>query len=262
MAKRLEYKYLVPISLADSIREDMRPYVAMDQFAEKQNAKEYTVRSVYYDTPRFDCYSEKIEGLKVRKKFRIRGYDIPDKNSVVFLEIKRKYNNFIDKDRAPFLWKNMDEFFLYRDLDQHIISVSGNGKEKGDAGKFLYHYYSRALQPTVLVIYDREAFFGKFNKSLRFTFDKNIRSTLFPSLDMLYEEEQIKYAMPKYFIFEVKFYSGLPSWIQSIIKRYQLPRMALSKYTICIDSHKSPKKFKRGMYSNLTQNQFSKVEAA
>lgn len=257
MAKRLEYKYLVPKSLVDAIRADMRPFVEIDQFAEKQQAKEYTVRSVYYDTPKFDCYSEKIEGLKVRKKFRIRGYNIPDKNSIVFLEIKQKYNNFIDKNRAPLMWNQIDEFLFYPDLDKYIIPFSGNGKEKGDAQRFLYHYYSQALRPAVLVIYDREAFFGKFDKSLRFTFDKNLRSTLFPSLDMLYKEEQIKYAMPKYFIFEVKFYTGLPAWIQSIIKRYQLPRMALSKYTICLDSHKAPKKFARGKGSNFSQYTFS-----
>ena len=197
MAKRLEYKYLVPNFLVDAIRADMRPYVEIDQFAEKQETKEYTVRSIYYDTSRFDCYKEKIEGLKVRKKIRIRGYDTPDNNSIVFLEIKRKYCNFIDKNRAPLLWNQLDEFLLYRNLDKHIISFSGNGKEKSDAQRFLFHYYSYSLQPTVKVIYDREAFFGKFNPSLRFTFDKNLRSTLFPSLDMLYKEEQNKYAMPK-----------------------------------------------------------------
>lgn len=254
MASRLEYKYLVPRSQVDAIRAEIQPYVAIDQYADKQDANEYTVRSIYYDNSRLDCYSEKIEGLKVRKKFRIRGYNTADANSIVFLEIKRKYINFIEKNRAPLPWRQLDELLLYRDLNKHIMLLSGNGKEKIDAQRFLYHYYSESLRPVALIVYEREAFFGKFNSSLRITFDKNLRSSLFPSQDMLFEKKQTKYAMPKYFILEVKFYTGIPAWMRSIIRRYQLPRMALSKYTICIDSHKSPRKFGRGRNLGLTDN--------
>jgi hypothetical protein len=95
----------------------------------------------------------------------------------------------------------------------------------------------------VLVVYDREAFLGKFDPSLRLTFDKNLRGMIFPSLAMLYDEDCLKSAMPKHFIFEVKFFRGtLPAWVKSILKRYEVPRMALSKFTICLDSHKSLKK--------------------
>lgn len=221
----------------------MRPYIELDPYAKKRELQEYTVRSVYYDTPAFDCYDEKIEGLKVRKKFRIRGYNNQEKDSIAFLEIKRKYSNYIEKNRAPLLSRELGELFSTRKLDKHIISFSGNGKEKRDAQRFLYHYYGRGLRPTVLVIYEREAFVGKFDSTLRITFDKNLRSSAFPTLDMLYEEQQIKYGMTKYFILELKFNSGLPAWVQSIIKRYNLPRMALSKYTICLDSHKVVNKF-------------------
>ncbi|MFH1515138.1 MAG: polyphosphate polymerase domain-containing protein [bacterium] len=256
MANRLEYKYLVSSELLNPIRTDILPYVEVDPFAQKRYAKEYIVRSVYCDTPRFDCYWEKIEGLKVRKKFRIRGYDHPEKNSVVFLEIKSKYENFITKSRAPLLWEHLQNVLAAHDLDKYIISFSGNGEEKIDARRFLYNYYRRTLRPTVLIIYEREAFFSKFNPSLRLSFDKNLRSTLFPSMDMLYREEQVKLAMRKYFILEVKFYTGLPAWVQSIIKRYQLSRMALSKYTICLDSHQTPGKFSRRDLPLLSQFQF------
>lgn len=260
MPGRLEYKYLVSNTLLDAIRADMRPFVELDPFAAQKASNAYTVRSIYYDTPSFSCYHEKHAGVQARMKFRIRGYDTPDKDSVVFLEIKRKYNNFIDKNRAPLLSTELDTLFETRDLDKHILSFSGNGKEKSDAQRFLYHYYRYGLRPAVLVIYDREPFIGKFDSRLRFTFDKNLRSTLFPSLDMLYEEKQIKYAMPNYFIFEVKFFTGLPRWIPSIIKRYALPRMALSKYTICLDSHKSPRKFAQGLA--VSRASFSKPALA
>ena len=95
----------------------------------------------------------------------------------------------------------------------------------------------------MLVVYDREAFFGRFDRSLRITFDKNLRSTVFPSLDGLFEDQGLKYAMAKHLIFEVKFFrSALPAWVQSIVSRYDLPRMALSKFSICLDAHKVPRR--------------------
>ncbi|MEM8484402.1 MAG: polyphosphate polymerase domain-containing protein [Bacteroidota bacterium] len=247
MPGRFEYKYLVPDKLRDEIRAAMRPYVKVDPFAAKQGKNEYTVRSVYYDTHDFSCYDEKHAGVKVRKKFRIRGYDTPGKDSVVFLEIKRKYNNNIEKNRAPMLAEDLATALEGGNIDDSIISFSGNGKEKKDAQRFLYHYNRRRLRPAVLVIYDREPFFSKFDPKVRLTFDKNVRSTLFPSLGMLYKEHQIKYAMPGHFILEVKFFTGLPHWILRILERYQLKRMALSKYTICLDSHNGPRKFRYGL---------------
>ena len=255
MVWRLEYKYLVPNSLLDRMRSDMRPYTEIDQFAEQRASNEYTVRSVYYDTPQFDCYDEKMDGLKVRRKIRIRGYDQAEEDSVVFLEIKKKYANFIAKHRAPLLRRNLDALFSSRDLEQYIIPLSGTDREKGDAQRFLYHYYRHGLRPAVLVVYEREAFHGKLDPSLRLTFDKNLRGTIFPSLDMLYEEKRLEYAMSRHFIFEVKFFRGaLPAWVLSIIERYSLPRMALSKFTICLDAEDEP-----GKASQMRSRVFSPV---
>ena len=66
----------------------------------------------------------------------------------------------------------------------------------------------------------------------------NLRSALFPSIDRLFHEN-LTYAMTKNFILEIKFFSGLPKWFKSIVIRYNLPRLSLSKYTICLDSHKN-----------------------
>jgi hypothetical protein len=44
--------------------------------------------------------------------------------------------------------------------------------------------------------------------------------------------------MPGEWIFEVKFFrSALPAFVRSLIHRYRLPRLALSKYAICMESH-------------------------
>ena len=250
MAKKLEYKFLVPTNRLDSLRADIKPFVKLDPFAEKGDANEYTVRSIYFDTSGLECFSEKIEGIKIRKKFRLRGYNTKSDESVLFWEIKRKYNNYIDKNRAPFLYKNLESVIGDKKLKKGIIS-SGNGKEVADAKRFLYNYYRKGLRPVVLVIYDREAFHSKFDPSFRVTFDKNLRSSLLPSIKDLYNNNHIKFGMPGYFIFEVKFFRGMPSWIINILKKYELNRRALSKYTICLDSHKAPKIFSQIMFQEF-----------
>ena len=236
MSGRIEYKYLVPNAHLDAIRAAILPYVTTDPFAE-QGHGEYTVRSVYFDTPQSACYHEKLDGLEARKKFRIRGYNHADQESVVFLEIKRKHGNCISKHRAPLLHADLDRFMAAPSLDSEMLRTDIASQARGDANKFLYYYYRLRLRPSVLVVYDREAFMGRFDASLRMTFDKNLRGEVSPSLAGLFRDRGLEQALAGHFIFEVKFFRGaLPVWVISLIKRFALKRMALSKFTICLDT--------------------------
>ena len=128
MMDRLEYKYLVPHDFLDTLRQEIRPYLVMDDHARCRPAKQYTVRSVYFDTFGLDCYHDKKEGLKVRAKYRLRGYDELQAGSVVFLEVKKKYINFIGKHRAPVLWRNIEA--LFSDFEVILSTVSAQLAEE------------------------------------------------------------------------------------------------------------------------------------
>jgi uncharacterized protein (DUF1786 family) len=41
----------------------------------------------------------------------------------------------------------------------------------------------------------------------------------------------------KQFILEVKFFQVLPQWISRVLEKYNVTRMAVSKYTSSIDTH-------------------------
>ena len=120
-----------------------------------------------------------------------------------------------------------------------MLTENGFSNSLKDAEKFLHHIYKRTLKPTVLVVYDREAYYSKFDHKLRLTFDKNLRYNLFPSMDKLYCDDNLKAALPGYFIFEVKFGHGFPNWLSNILTDFGLWRMALSKYTICLEKEKA-----------------------
>lgn len=236
-ANRLEYKFLVPTAIVSDIRRAIAPYVRFDAYSEIRKEKEYTVRSIYYDTANFDCYEEKVEGFLEKKKFRIRGYNSLKECSTVFLEIKRKLHDFIAKDRAGFQYRELDTVFSGPGVRPQAC------EHQAAARHFLYYYYRRRLLPVVLIVYEREAFYSKFDGHLRITLDKGVRSQLYPTLDMLYYNSGLKYALPQTSILEVKFYRGLPLWIRSLARAYHLQRLAVSKYAICLDSHPDAHKF-------------------
>lgn len=253
MSSRYEYKYLVPNELIDNIRNDIVLFMELDSFAKKHSNGQYTVRSIYFDSPEFECYKEKRDGVKIRNKYRIRGYDNQSDKSITFLEIKHKDTNCISKSRAPLYFATLAKSLYSRRIDHYVLSFSGNGVEKKDAHKFLYYYYLKKLHPAILVIYDREAFLGKFDSSLRVTFDKNLRSVIYPSLKQLYSEEGAKKTVKNHFILEIKFFGNLPAWIKALVTKYSLDRRALSKYTMSLETHDEFKN-RRFTKSNIISN--------
>lgn len=243
---RLEYKYLVHNRYLDSLRRMLQPYVDLDQHVQDdREVQEYTVRSIYYDTSRMEYYHEKLAGIRTRKKLRIRGYNHYDKQNIVFLEIKRKYENYIGKNRSALKYHDLGELLKTGDIEEFALTENGFAKSIEDGERFLHHMNMKSLKPVVLVVYDREAFFSKFDSSLRITFDKNLRYMSFPKLGHLYNDSELRYALKDHFVFEIKFYAGFPSWLSQILTKLELSRKAVSKYTICLEAEKLLNPMKR-----------------
>ena len=235
---KFEYKYLVPCELLPEIRMLISPFMERDGMMNFGGPEGYTVRSIYFDTPRYDYYHEKKDGLKIRKKLRIRGYNAYNPENFLFLEIKRKNAKKLMKNRAAVIYKHLNDLLFTGNTRKYILTDKGLKEPLENAGRFLFNLHNSLLQPVVLVIYEREAFFGKFDSSMRITFDKNLRSSIDPELHELYKEENIKYTAPGNFVLEVKFYDIFPSWMKKIIYSLGLKLDTFSKYTRCIDEHK------------------------
>jgi len=256
----LEYKYLISTIDFKKIKSEMLPYLILDSNADKKTKKEYTVRSVYFDTLQWRYYFEKIEGIKIRKKVRIRAYDDYSENKLVFLEIKRKNENYVSKNRATLFLDNLEKLFTTRNVEEYIISRGENGEAKEDAKKFLFYLNSEKLKPTILITYDREPYSYKFDKSLRITFDKNLRFLTSVNHYNLFEEGKLQPALKNKVIIEVKFSHPYPHWLSNIFTRYSLQRKAISKYTICLDTDKDfnpSSNYKKLALSNSSSLQFS-----
>jgi hypothetical protein len=222
----------------EELRRFIKPYVIGDDHIHIGETNEYTVRSIYFDTHHLDEYHKKLAGIYRRRKVRVRGYDFKREDSLVFLEIKRKINMSISKNRAPLLYRNLDHLLSTGNLK--YVQIRGDFPESADnASKFLFHYFRFHLKPVVLVMYEREAFINKFDHSERITFDKYLRSRSYPKIDDLFSNDNVKHTLTKQFILEVKSNKGFPAWMTPIVNRFELKREALSKYTMSIDTHTS-----------------------
>lgn len=233
---RREYKYLVPTVYLNDLRSEFMPFVKLDKYSFIRPNNEYTIRSIYFDTRKLDFYYEKVEGVKNRKKLRIRGYNELSDNSIVLLEIKRRLNDLIDKNRALMLYRDLNVLFGTGDIENYIPSSKKNNLE--DAKRFFYNFTRKSLIPISLVVYEREAYFSKFNSDIRITFDKNLRYKSFPVFEDLFDECGLKKTtvMMKNFLLEMKFYKGFPEVLQKIINKFKLERVSFSKYETCINS--------------------------
>ncbi len=237
---RYEYKYFVPMTKIDMLRDMIRPFTVLDKFAESQPEKHYTVRSIYFDTPDFECYWTKIAGNKHRNKVRLRGYNLEDGKNIVFMEIKRKYEAPIMKNRAPLLFEDFKKVAKGEKKLEDFLTNDGKVPNALDNGKrFFYNIYARKMKPVVTVVYEREPFLSKYpspENNLRITFDKNLRGCPYPTIDDLFKEKHVQYCLRGHFILEVKFNEFYPSWMKMIIGTLGLHKESASKYCICIDA--------------------------
>ena len=127
--ERSELKYYIPYTLIPSIRDYILPHMELDPYSAIMDEHEYTIRSIYFDSQFFDFYYEKVDGVKIRKKLRIRTYNNVSEDSYVFFEIKRRYNNRVVKERTKLSYNLIDQVCVHQKLpeDDSINSINDFG---------------------------------------------------------------------------------------------------------------------------------------
>lgn len=222
--QRFEFKYQLPIETIDGMLPQLLKYMDFDPYAQKYPDGAYTVASLYYDSAGLACYYEKIEGLEIRKKLRVRFYDFNlQAETPVFLEIKRKYDNVVVKDRLP---------LTYQESYNLLVNNQKFGKPLSDhdqamLNEFLWLKLHNGMVPQNMILYDRKPLISKIDPNFRVTFDFNIRA--FPA-NWLTAVGPTKLVNPGIAIFEVKFNNILPFWFHQIIQQYNLQQLPFSKY--------------------------------
>lgn len=185
------------------------------------NAKcEYSIRSLYFDTPENDDYYEKLSGISRRKKIRLRIYDVCQQNTKV--EIKNKINQLVFKESATI--SKEDAVELIRGNNDVLLKT-----DNPTLNNVYYLMLKDLYRPVALVDYEREAYIVP-TEDIRITFDKNIRIS---SVEFdLYKKGVHMYPIfnEETVVMEIKYKDFLPDWIRGILKYHTCERYAISKY--------------------------------
>lgn len=182
----------------------------------------YHIRSLYFDTPADTALREKLDGVNVREKFRIRCYN--KDFSLIHLEKKWKANGLGTKEKAR-LTPDQVRAILTGDWDWMPGSQDALIRE-------LYVKMTlQGLRPKTIVDYTREPFvYAPGN--VRVTLDYDIRTGL-NCTDFLNPDCVTIPAGSAPIILEVKWDEFLPSVIRDIVQLDGRRTAAFSKYTVC-----------------------------
>jgi hypothetical protein len=190
----------------------------------------YEILSLYFDTPDYKFFKDKLEGEFDKIKLRLRLYRNSLKNfwHNPCLEIKKRSGLWVSKEKinlsssaAERALQNMS----YTDLKDILCSEVKNKS-------LLPRLLRQHLILTVAVYYRRDAFEATQIPGLRFTFDSNL-TALQPSIKLLSQNQPLtELSLLQKFptIFEAKYYSGMPASILSKLEKLGISCQSFSKY--------------------------------
>ena len=216
---RHEWKHVINAADRIAIRQRLRAVARPDPHTVDGK---YMIRSLYFDDLNDTALREKIDGVNLREKFRIRYYN--GDTSRIHLEKKCKTNGLCSKFSAA----------LTRGEAQSI--ADGRIEWMRDDGrplvKELYvKMRNRSLKPKTIVDYTREPFiFGPGN--VRVTIDYDIRTGM-NGTDFLNPDCITVPAGDAAIILEVKWDEYLPDIIRDAVDLKGRRAEAFSKYAAC-----------------------------
>jgi len=182
----------------------------------------YQIRSLYFDSLSDKALREKIDGVNIREKFRIRYYN--NDTSFIVLEKKSKINGLCAKESCQ----------ITKEEAQKI--VDGNIGWLLESGRPLcVELYSKmngeGLRPKTIVDYTRDPYVF-LPGNVRVTIDYNIRTGDFRT-DFLNPQTLTLPAGDSHIILEVKWDEYLPDIIKDAVTIPGRHVEAFSKYEQC-----------------------------
>lgn len=215
---RQEIKFLLTKPDSVAIQQELSKLLTPDDHARQGY---YRVRSLYFDSLENIDFHEKLCGVRKRKKVRLRIYGA-DKETVK-LELKDKDGAY-QKKLSLFVTKDEARALIHRQY--HILLE----REEETAKLFYVILTQGAYRPAVVVEYDRRAFTHP-DFVTRVTFDEHIVCCT-SDPDFFQEDLPFVPADDGQVVMEVKFNGTLAEPIRTILGKYGLFHLSVSKYVM------------------------------
>ena len=223
---RFELKYLLDVAQVAEVSGDLARYLRPDPYGE---AGRYALTSLYYDSPDLVCYWAKIDGLKFRRKLRIRHYETSrslEPGDPVYVEIKQRLNRVTQKRRVSLPY------------EQALALCRGesNGVDGPVVAEVLDMVGRFSLRPVAITSYLRTAWVGTdHDPGVRVTFDHDLRYRL-GHLDLHEKVPGAHMVPPDRAVMEVKVNDRVPAWLTRLVSRHDLTLVRMSKYCTAIEA--------------------------
>ncbi len=216
---RHEWKHILNKSDLLILRQRLRAVMESDPHAIDGK---YHIRSLYFDNIDDKALREKIDGVNMREKFRIRLYNCDP--SVIHLEKKSKRNGLGTKYSA-----NLTAEEAQKIVDGNLEWMLSSGRPLVQElyCKMLY----QGIYPKTIVDYTREPFIFRPG-NVRVTLDYDIRTGL-NCTDFLNPDAVTIPAGDAPILIEVKWDEFLPSIIRDTVSMPDRRVSAFSKYAQC-----------------------------
>ena len=211
---RNEKKYMLNAGQYENMMRALKSHIIPDEFYR------YTISNIYYDTGCYGLIANSMQKPLYKEKLRLRSYGVPNEDSPVFLEIKKKVYGTVFKRRAQL------------PLIQAERYLNEGGPLPADSQilrEIDYFLRQNEVQPKLYLAYDREAYYAADDPSLRLTFDTGIRSRVYALSLSAGDYGEPLY--PKgYHLLEIKTGPAIPVWLAQILTGNKIFPISFSKY--------------------------------
>ncbi len=226
--ERYEFKYFLRTDICKEIINHVKHFMTLDKFANKFKKKNYFVRSIYFEDSTNSNFEDKINGYRIRKKFRLRQYDQDLKSNPLFLETKGRNLERTYKRRVKIDHNDLDLINNSKSINILLNKYPNSQTIR----EFVFEYHKKKLKPKIVIDYARKPFINNYGLYFRLTFDQNLSCiNLENKLNNIQTNQKI-ICKAGFTILEVKFERSIPLWFHRIIQTYNLRRESISKFVL------------------------------
>jgi hypothetical protein len=230
---RYEFKYILNKKTSDQIEKEARNFMIYDGHVKKELNNKYFVRSLYFENNFSSNFYEKVDGMKIRRKYRLRTYsNFFDPKVPIFFEVKGRISERTYKKRINIKNKYLN-LFLSQSQNFNLLNLYPNNEM---IINFIFDSFRKNLKPLILVDYKRRPYINKFGLYFRLTFDTNLLSSKTNNLFSNDKYSSWLECKAGYTILEVKFDRSIPAWFHRVIQCYNLKRRSVSKFVLGMSS--------------------------
>lgn len=219
---RYENKYILSNDKYEILIKHLYDYMEDDVHNKDQSF--YTISNIYYDTMENYLIRRSIEKPIYKEKLRLRSYGTCNLDSLVYLELKKKYNGIVNKRRTTI--KLMDAYNFIENREKPFLWPYINKQVVNEIDYFLQLY---EVRPQLFLSYERRALFGKNDKDFRITFDRNIKTRRY-DLGLHYGVYGTPLLDADTWLMEIKLSKATPMELTRLLSQYKIYPTSFSKY--------------------------------